>query len=328
MELVAVDIGGTHARFAITTIDGSGAITQGDPITLKTGDYVSLQTAWQAFAERSGGSGGIVPSAAAIAIAGPVTGEKVRMTNNSWVLDTGAIDRQLGLDKAIVLNDFAAVAHAVAQAGADDLLHISGRDAPLPEVGTISVVGPGTGLGVAQVHRVSSSEYHVQATEGGHIDFGPVDAIDDAILARLRADHRRVSVERVVSGPGIVVIYRTLCALENRPEILHDDRSIWQAALAGEDAMAVAALDRFCMALGGVAGDFALAHGASSVVLAGGLGYRLRGLLQQSDFAQRFCFKGRYETLMSALPVKMITLPEPGLYGAAAAFLQRFGDTS
>lgn len=316
MELVALDIGGTHARFAIATIAADGTIALGEPVTLKTGDYASLQTAWEDFERKLGAP---VPKAAAIALAGPVTGETVRLTNNSWVIHTGRIDEQLGLERAVILNDFGAVAHAAARADAADLLHLTGPDTPLPASGTISVIGPGTGLGVAHFHRFPGG-YHVQATEGGHVDFAPVDAVDDAILARLRKRHRRVSAERVVSGPAIVDIYEALAALEGRPVVELDDRTIWERGTAGSDSLAAAAVDRFCMALGSVAGDFALAHGAGGVVIAGGLGYRIRETLLASSFAERFCFKGRYEQLMAALPVKLITHPQPGLYGAAAAF--------
>jgi len=319
-RLVAVDIGGTNARFAIARVE-DGVISVGEPVTLKTSDHVSLQTAWQAFEAQADEP---VPRAAAIAIAAPISGQVIRMTNNSWVLDTAALDRQLELDRVTVLNDFGAVAHAVAQAPAEDFVHIAGPDGPLPTSGTISVVGPGTGLGVAQFHRFSGG-YHVQATEGGHADFAPVDAIDDAILARTRAEHRRVSTERINSGPGILPIYRTLCALEGRNPDFDTDREIWDAALAGTDMMAKAAMARLCMTLGSVAGDIALTHGASAVVLAGGLGLRLRAHLPGSGFAERFAFKGRYEGLMAGLPVKLIVQPEPGLYGAVAAFLQQHG---
>lgn len=319
MELVALDIGGTNARFAIATIGDDGTISLGEPVTLGTSDHASLQTAWEAFeakVERK------LPRVAAVAIAGPVTGETVRMTNNSWVLDTGALDRQLGLDEVTVLNDFAAVSHAVANVADEHLLHLTGPDKPLPSTGTVSVVGPGTGLGVAQFHRVAGGGYHVQATEGGHIDYAPVDSVDDAVLARLRREHRRVSTERVNSGPGIVTIYQVLADIEKRPATLPDDRAIWTAGLAGEDSLAVAAIDRFCMNLGSVAGDCALVHGASAVVLAGGLGFRLKDRLPRSGFAERFRFKGRYEALMASIPVKLITHPQPGLLGAAAAFVR------
>lgn len=315
-KLVALDIGGTHARFAHAEIGADGAITLDEPVTLKTSDHVSLNTAWDEFARRSDRP---VPKNAAIAIAGPVNGETVRMTNNSWVLHTGRLDDQLGLDHVTLINDFGAVAHAAARADESEFVYLTGPAKPLPDTGTISVIGPGTGLGVAHFHRYPGG-YHVQATEGGHIDFAPVDHIDDSILARLRARHRRVSVERIVAGPGIVEIYAALAALEGRAASDHDDKTIWQAGLERSDPIAVAAIDRFCMALGSVAGDYALAHGASAVVIAGGLGYRIRETLVQSAFAERFRFKGRYEQMMAGLPVKLITHPQPGLFGAAAAF--------
>ena len=323
MELVAVDIGGTHARFALASIEGDGRIALGEPVTLRTSDYASLGTAWEDFAARCRCQ---VPRAAAIAIAAPVTGKVVRMTNNSWVLDTGALDAQLGLDAVSVINDFGAVAHAVARSDAEHLVHLTGPDRPLPATGTVSVIGPGTGLGVAHFHWLPGGGYHVQATEGGHVDFAPVDHIDDLLLARLREAHRRVSAERVVSGPGIVAIHRTLAALEKRVEPELDDRTIWEQGLsvngARTDALAAAAVDRFCQSLGSVAGDYALAHGASAVVIAGGLGYRLRERLPHSGFAARFVFKGRYEQMMAGIPVRLITHPQPGLYGAVAAFDQ------
>jgi len=320
MQLVALDIGGTHARFAIATLAHGGTIDLGEPVTLKTSEFASLQTAWQEFEHRHSGP---VPRAAAIAIAGPVTGETVTMTNNSWVLHTGALDTQLGLDRVCVLNDFAAIAHAAATFPAERFAHICGPDIPLPAAGTISVIGPGTGLGVAHVHR-TANDYHVQATEGGHVDFAPVDAVDDAILGHLRAVHRRVSVERVVSGPGIVAIHGALAALEGRTVRERDDRAIWEAGLAGNDDLSRAAVERFCLSLGSAAGDYALAHGAGGVVIAGGLGYRLRDTIRQSGFAQRFAFKGRYQQMMAGMPVRLIDHPQPGLFGAVAAFARQY----
>lgn len=315
-QLVALDIGGTHARFALASVAEDGAISLGEPVTLKTGDYASLQTAWEEFDRRCDAP---IPRAAAIAIAGPVTGEIVRMTNNSWVLDTGALDEQLGLERVTVLNDFGAVAHAVARAPEDQLVHITGPDIRLPERGTVSVIGPGTGLGVAHFHRYPGG-YHVQATEGGHVEFAPLDEMDDWMLARLRRQYIRVSTERVHSGPGILEIYRALAGREQRPAVLEDDRTIWEQGIARQDSLAAAAVDRFCTSLGSLVGDYALAHGASAVVLAGGLGLKLRELLPRSGFGERFRFKGRYTQMMAGIPVKLIVHPQPGLYGAVAAF--------
>ena len=315
-QLVTVDIGGTHARFALAEVAADGAITLGEPATLHTKDHASFQTAWEDFARMQGGT---LPDAVAIAVAGPVGGEVIRFTNNPWIIRPALIPEKLGARRYTVVNDFGAVGHAVARADAAHFVHLAGPDVALPTEGTLSIVGPGTGLGVAHLWR-SCSDYRVQATEGGHIDFAPLDSIEDAILARLRQRYRRVSIERVVSGPGIVDIYEALAMMEGRAIQPLDDRTIWQLGTSGEDSLAAAAVDRFCLSLGSVAGDIALAQGASGVVIAGGLGLRIKDTLLQSGFANRFTAKGRFAELMAALPVKLITHPQPGLFGAAAAF--------
>lgn len=323
MELVAVDIGGTHARFAIATKGDDGTITLDEPVTLHTSDHASFQTAWEDYRERKGGT---LPPRVAMAIAGPVGGDVIRFTNNPWIIRPAMVPEKLGVDSYKLVNDFEAVAHAVARAGNDLFLHLAGPEGPLPAEGRLTVMGPGTGLGVAHLYREASGLYRVSATEGGHIDFAPLDSIEDAILARLRKRHTRVSVERVVAGPAIVDIYETLAALEHKsvPEL--DDVAIWTAGMEGTDSLAAAAVDRFCLSLGSVAGDLALAQGAAGVVIAGGLGYRLRDHLPKSGFASRFCAKGRFAGLMEKLPVKLITHPQPGLFGAAAAYCQQYGD--
>ena len=320
-ELVAMDVGGTHARFARASVDADGTITLGEPVTLETSEFASLQTAWEEFARREEEP---LPRAASIAIAAPIVGDTIRMTNNSWIFPVSGLGRELGLDAVTLINDFGAVAHAVARAPAAQLVHIAGPDLPLPELGTVSVIGPGTGLGVAHFHRYPGG-YHIQSTEGGHIDFAPLDAIDDWMMARLRRQHRRVSTERVHSGPGIAEIYRALAALESRSVEPPEDKAIWQQGIAREDSLCAAAVDRFCASLGSLCGDYALAHGASAVVLAGGVGLRLRKLLPRSGFAERFCFKGRYAGMMAGIPIRMIVHPQPGLYGAAAAFASEHG---
>jgi glucokinase len=316
MQLVAVDIGGTHARFALAEVEGGIVIHLGEATTLKTAEHASFQTAWEDFGRSTGAP---LPKAVSIAIAGPINADVIKLTNNPWIIRPGLIQEKLGVERYTLVNDFAAVGHAVAQSGQDHFIHICGPESPLPAKGTISIIGPGTGLGVAHVWRNGDS-YHVQPCEGGHIDFAPLDTIEDAILARLRQRYRRVSAERIVSGPGLVEIYETLASIEGKAIKSLDDKSLWQLGLSGEDSLAAAAVDRFCMSLGSVAGDITLAQGGMGVVIAGGLGYRLKDSLVRSGFAQRFCAKGRFEGLMSTLPVKLITHPQPGLFGAAAAF--------
>lgn len=316
MRVVSVDIGGTHARFALAEVEGGRVVSLGDAVTMPTAEHASFQTAWEAFGAQVGGN---LPRAVAIAIAGPVTGDIIKFTNNPWIIRPALICDKLHVDDYVLVNDFEAVGHAVAQAEDAHFVHLCGPDMPLPESGTISVVGPGTGLGVAHVWR-GGGGYHVVATEGGHVDFAPLDGIEDAILARLRKRYRRVSAERVVSGPGLVEIYQALAAIESRAVQQHDDKTLWGLGMSGEDSLAAAALDRFCLSLGSVAGDIALAQGGQGVVIAGGLGLRIKDSLVRSGFAERFCAKGRFESLMASLPVKLITHPQPGLFGAAAAF--------
>lgn len=318
MEIVAADIGGSHARFALADVEGGRVANLGEAVTLKTAEHASLQTAWETFSAELGRR---LPRAAAIAVAAPVAGETLKLTNNPWVIRPAMIGKRLGVDRLTLINDFGAVGHAVARVGAEHLLHLCGPDVPLPEEGVISIVGPGSGLGVAYVLR-SEGRNHVIECEGGHIDYAPVDSIEDVILARLRDCYTRVSVERVVSGPGLAHIYEALASIEGRGVLASDDKALWTAALSGADSLAVAALDRFCLILGSVAGNIALAHGAKAVVIAGGLGLRIAGILPRSGFAGRFVAKGRLEPMMSAMPVKIITHPQPGLFGAAAAFAE------
>jgi glucokinase len=322
MEIVTADIGGTHARFAIAEIENGHVVTLSDPVKMATADHASLQMAWEAFGETIDRK---LPRAGAIAIAAPINGEVIKLTNNPWIVRPALIDDKLELDTHVLLNDFSAVAHAVNDVDSEHLIHIAGPDIPLPDEGVISVVGPGTGLGVAAVLR-TGGHGHVIPTEGGHTDFAPLDAIEDRILARLREKHMRVSVERAVSGPGLRAIYETLAELEGRDMPKCDDRALWTMALEGHDSLSAAALDRFCLCLGAVAGDIALAHGPGPVVIAGGLGLRLAETLPQSGFAERFAAKGRYRSLMQSLPVKLITHPQPGLLGAAAAFAQEHSE--
>lgn len=318
-EVVAADIGGTNARFAIAEVADGRVVSLGEPVTLETAQHGSLQLAWQAFGKKLGRD---LPRAAAIAVASPINDTLIKLTNNPWIIRPPLIESRLEVDTWTLINDFGAVGHAVGQLDDKWFIHLCGPDAPLPEHGSLTVCGPGTGLGVAQVLRLKDG-YHVIETEGGHIDFAPLDGIEDELVRRLRKTYTRVSAERVCSGPGIVAIYETLASIEGKKvKQDQDDIELWKLALEGKDSLAVAAMDRFCLALGAVAGDLALTHGPTGVVIAGGLGLRLKDNLLESGFGQRFVAKGRFQSLMASIPVKLITHPQPGLFGAAAAFAQ------
>ncbi|AGH49940.1 glucokinase [Sphingomonas sp. MM-1] len=319
MEIVAGDIGGTNARFALATIEDGRVTHLGDPVTLPTSAHASLPLAWAAFAQRIGRP---LPRAAGIAVAAPIRGDTLKLTNNSWLIRPATLANEIGVDELVLINDFGAVGHAVAHAGPEDFLHIAGPDRPLPTEGVISIVGPGTGLGVASLLRRGGRQFVIE-TEGGHGDYAPLDPLEEAVLARLRAQHRRVSTERVVAGPGLAAIHAAIAAIEGQPVPPREDKDLWTAAIEGSDPLAAAALDRFCLALGSVAGDIALVQGANAVVIAGGVGARLARHLPRSGFADRFVAKGRYQEMMAAMPIRLITHPQPGLLGAAVAFGER-----
>jgi glucokinase len=320
MEIVTADIGGTHARFAIASIQRGQIMSVSEPVLLQTGAFASFEDAWKAFEHRVGRR---LPGDLSLGVAAPVANGEFSLTNSHWQFDRAQIASQLELSSVLMINDLAAVAHAISAVDDEQFAHVSGPDEPLPKTGAITIVGPGTGLGVALLVREGTQGYRVMETEGGHMDFASLDPVEDKLLAALREKFGRVSVERLVSGPGLLNIYEVLAKLEGHVELIRDESALWSKALDRTDQLAVLALDRFCMCLGAVAGDLALGHGASGVVIAGGIGKRIGERLGSSGFAKRFVAKGRFERRLSAIPVKLITCPEPGLLGAAVAFARK-----
>ncbi len=307
MLIVAGDIGGTNARFALAEVEQGRVLSLGEPVVLPASEHEGMASAWQALGEQLGQ----LPRHAALGLAGPVTGAPVRFVNSHWLVDPQTLASDLALDSFTLLNDFGAMAHAVHALGPEHLAHLCGPDVPLPERGAISVIGPGTGLGVAVLQRREEGVV-VLETEGAHIHFAPLDELEKKVSCAMSVQHGRCSVERVVSGPGLGDIVRTFA-----PDDRRSDADLWSDAIAGKER---AALDLFLAAYGSAVGDLSLAHGAFGVALAGGLTSRLRHLLAGSRFHARFCDKGRYRPRMESIPVKLVTHPQPGLYGAAAAF--------
>lgn len=316
-EIVAADIGGTNARFARAKLAGNGALTLGTVRKYKVAAYATLQACWAAFAADEAGAGPL-PAMACIAFAAAIGRDVVKLTNSSWVIRPATLAADLNLARVRLVNDFEAVAHAITRLPPENLPLLFGDDAPFPRNGAVTVMGPGTGLGVALI-AYDAGLPHVIATEGGHVDFAPLDALESQILDHLRETFLRVSTERLVSGPGLNNIYRALATIGRERILLMEDAELWQAALDGSDPLARAALERFCLCYGSVAGDLALAHGPHAVVLAGGLTQRMRDFLPSSGFHGRFKAKGRYESLMASIPVRLALHDEIGLFGAAAA---------
>lgn len=316
MDVVAVDVGGTHARFAIAQLEPGRAPVLGETRKYKAAEHPTLAAAWERFRDEMGGA---LPPNASVAVAGPVGGEIVKFTNSPWIINTRTLGQELGVERLKLLNDFGAMAHAVAWLDEQHLAYVAGPKGSLPQEGVTTVIGPGTGLGVAMLLK-RDGHTHAIETEGGHIDFAALDGFEANILDRLRKRFVRVSVERIVSGPGLSNLHLAIASIEGRPVIPVDDGALWEAAINGSDAVARQALDRLVLSYGAVAGDFALAHGANAVVLTGGLSNRIPDRLRGPEFVERFAAKGRHQAQMRAIPIRLATHGEPGLLGAAAAF--------
>lgn len=313
MRFVVADIGGTHARFALADLVPGERPRIGPMKRYRTREHEGLGSAWATFAREAGET---LPRQAAIAVAAPIEGETLRFLNSHWRIDRVGLAGELGLDRLILLNDFGAVAHAVSVLGADEFAPIAGPD-HLPPEGAVSVIGPGTGLGVAILLR-RRGRAHVIETEAAHIGFAPLDPEEEALADALVARYGRASLERVVSGPGLIDIYQFLGGAGEYDANLAGE--LWSAAIDGTDAVAVHALDMLVRCFGAAAGDISLAHGAMGVAITGGLSNRIAALLRAPAFAARFTAKGRYQERMHRVAVMLSTYPEPGLLGAAVAF--------
>ena len=312
MQIVAADIGGTHARFALAELRPGESPRIGEMRKYRTRDHAGLGEAWARFARDSGGE---LPSAAAIAVAAPIEGDTLTFMNSAWRIDRHGLAADLGLDRLTLLNDYGAVAHAVSIATPDELVALCGPG-ELPADGITSVIGPGTGLGVAILDR-RRSEVSVIETEAAHIGFCPLDPEEEDLSDALIARYGRASVERVVSGPGLIDIYRFLGGGDWD---VTRAGALWDAALDGGDPIAGKALGILVRAFGAAAGDIALAHGAMGVAITGALANRIASLLASPMFEARFTAKGRYRARMQRTPVRLLTYDEPGLLGAAIAF--------
>jgi glucokinase len=321
MQIVVADIGGTHARFALAELTDRGRPRLGEMRKYRTRDYPGLAGAWARFEEDSGGA---LPSAASLAVAAPIEGDILTFMNSDWRLDRYGLKDELGIENLHLLNDFGAVAHTVSITPGDEFVAIAGPG-DLPQTGITSVIGPGTGLGVSILDR-RHARVSVIETEAAHTGFCPLDPEEEELADFLAARYGRASVERVVSGPGLIDIYHFLGGGDapeaNRAGIL------WDAAISGADPLAERALSILIRSFGAAAGDIALAHGAMGVAITGGLANRSAALLKGAAFEARFTAKGRYRDRMHRTPVRLLTYEEPGLLGAAIAFQREFGSGS
>lgn len=306
------DIGGTNARFALVHGEGMPIV---QALTLPTGQFPDLATAAQAYLQRVG-----LPTVlqACIAMANPIDGDVLKMTNNHWQFSIEATRQQLGLHSLLMLNDWEAMAMAAPALGGSDLQQIgSGRpvaDAPK------GLIGPGTGLGVSSLVRSHRGDWVPIAGEGGHVSLSPSCAREADILRILWRSHPHVSVERVVSGMGLENLYRAICALNGTEAEDLVAAQVTERALAATDAACEEALERLCCLLGHAAANLALTLGArGGIYIGGGIVGRLGNYFAQSGFRASFEAKGRFQTYMQRIPTYVIRAEQPALMGCAMA---------
>jgi glucokinase len=302
-SILLADIGGSTTRFAVCAPGGR-------PDRLMIVDNETVSGA-EAAIRRYLGETNFSPKAAVLAVAGPVDGGEIRLTNRDWHFSLDQVGSRFGFLRIHAINDFEAVAHALAVLRAGDLRAL-GRTGT-PGSGPRAVLGPGTGLGVGALVP-NGDEWVALASEGGHVSFGPAAPDERIVFERLRNGAQFITAETVISGPGLERIYRAL----NPLGIPLEARTIVAQARAGA-AEARAAIDLFVRLLGRFAGDVALTLKATGgVYIAGGVALKLGPLLDQAVFRAAFENHPPYRDLLAAIPTWLITCAEPGLIGCAA----------
>ena len=300
------DLGATNARFAL--VDDQGIH---DPMALRCAAYPDLYSAATAYLEQTAPS--VAPDRGAIAIACPIIGDYVEMTNHAWSFSTAELTAKLGMERLDVVNDFTAQALAIRHLTEDDRLQI-GAGEPDPD-GAIAVLGPGTGLGVSGLVR-AGDDWTPVVGEGGHVTMCAVNDREGDVMRRLRLRFNHVSAERVLSGMGLTNLYETLAAIDEVDVPQRDPREVSEAALAHAEEHAVEAVEMFCAMLGTVAGNLALTLGSTGgVYVAGGIAPKLGALFLKSDFRERFEAKGRFRDYLAPIPTYLVTHPTPAFLG-------------
>ena len=305
------DIGGTHTRLALS--DGVGRYRAVEVV--HTGDFDSAEQAIADYLSQA--SAGERPGRAMLAVAGPVVGNRVRLTNADWDIEGSELVRAFGFRSARLVNDFVAVARSLPLLG-DDARAPLGDWAPEPR-GAMVALGPGTGLGVAGLVPVGDDGWLPVAGEGGHVTLPVMTDAESAVLAVLRRRVDHVSAERVLSGIGLPALDAAIAVVEGEPPRPDRDSEFVLAAARNGEARALRAVGMFVDLLATVAGDLALTFGATGgVYIAGGMPHYLGDLLDHARFRARFESKGRSSRYVRRIPTAIVTHPQPGLLGLSA----------
>ncbi len=305
--ILLADIGGTNARFALSTSGQTGPIDY-----VKVADFPTVREAIaDVLARRSDGE---QPRRAVLAVAGPVTNNRSVMTNSPWVIDGNELQPSLGLDSVQVLNDFEVVAWSLPALQPADLVPLGGGDGLPGE--PLLVVGPGTGFGVSCLVERHGSRLAV-VTEAGHATLPAENDREERLIACLRKRLGHVSIERgALSGSGLQNLYEAMAEVDGARVPHRDAAAITKAALEGSCPISHATLEMFCAILGSVAGNLAVTFGArGGVYIAGGIVPRFREFLAASAFRARFEAKGRFQEYLRIIPTRLVVKPDASFLG-------------
>ena len=310
---LVADIGGTHMRLGLCE---EPRPPWREARTLTCAEYPDIDAALAAYL----GDTSIRPRAACFAVAGPVRGDGFRFTNSPWAFSVAALKARFGFDELHLLNDFEALALALPALASGDLVSIGAGSANAS--GTMAVLGPGTGLGVAGLVATGNRWLAVPG-EGGTIGFSPHDNLEFEILRVLRAASPRVTNEMILSGRGLANLYGALATIEGvNASVLSPDQ-VTVRGMDGSDPLARRALDVFCAVLGSVAGDVALIYCATGgVFIGGGIAPRLLSMLPASRFRERFEDRQAKRDYVAAMPTRVIVAQTPALIGCVERLRQ------
>ena len=312
-NLVA-DIGGTNARFS--------AILEGEfesefQFLHSVDEYPEFENLIEILLEEIGEATGwsSKPKRACFAVACPPDTEIISFTNSHWKFSQTELKRALGCDFLSIINDFEAVAHGITELSSDEFVQIGGGEA-VPNK-AIGILGAGTGLGVAAL-APHENGYVVLDTEGGHADYSPINDLQSAVVSCLRARFGRVSLERLLSGKGLLNIYSALCSIEDVKMEFDTPADIVAAALTDAETKALQTLNMFCEGIGAASGNLALTFGAKGgIYIAGGVIPRFQEFFISSAFRSKFEDKGRFVSYLKPIPVYLVIRENLGLLGAA-----------
>ncbi|MFT4181646.1 MAG: glucokinase [Rhizobium sp.] len=303
------DIGGTNARFSIL------ADATAEPAhfpNVRTADFETIDAAIESVLAKSAAR----PRSTILAMAGPVRGDEIPLTNCDWVIRPKTMIANLGIEDVLIINDFEAQALAIAVVS-DEHRHTIGETSE-GMVASRAVLGPGTGLGVAGLVHTQHQWIPVPG-EGGHIDLGPRTARDLQIWPHLETIGGRISAEQVICGRGLQNLYHAICKADGIEPSLKEPADITTQALAKSNAQAEETLTLFVTYLGRVAGDVALIFMArGGVYLSGGISQKILPALQGPEFRAAFEDKAPHNALLKSIPTHVVTHPLAALAGLAA----------